>query len=76
MKPISKWCPDSSLLIIVGLALGWILHQTSLSGATLDSHTFFLYLLPPIIFDAGNFSNLFFDSSMYFENSIFRLLHA
>ncbi|CAP26206.1 Protein CBR-NHX-9 [Caenorhabditis briggsae] len=55
MKPISKWLPDSSLLIIVGLALGWVLHQTTLSGATLDSHTFFLYLLPPIIFDAGYF---------------------
>uniref|UniRef100_A0A8R1E4I5 Sodium/hydrogen exchanger n=1 Tax=Caenorhabditis japonica TaxID=281687 RepID=A0A8R1E4I5_CAEJA len=55
MKPLSKYLPDSSLLIIVGLALGYILHQTSLSGATLDSHTFFLYLLPPIIFDAGYF---------------------
>ncbi|KAF1757746.1 hypothetical protein GCK72_014202 [Caenorhabditis remanei] len=55
MKPISKWLPDSSLLIIVGLGLGWVLHQTTLSGATLDSHTFFLYLLPPIIFDAGYF---------------------
>ncbi|EFO87792.1 CRE-NHX-3 protein [Caenorhabditis remanei] len=55
MKPLSKWLPDSSLLIIVGLGLGYILHQTSLSGAKLDSHAFFLYLLPPIIFDAGYF---------------------
>ncbi|EGT33143.1 hypothetical protein CAEBREN_29621 [Caenorhabditis brenneri] len=58
MKPVSKWLPDSSLLIIVGLGLGWVLHQTTLSGATLDSHTFFLYLLPPIIFDAGNFIHI------------------
>ncbi|KAF1753863.1 hypothetical protein GCK72_020420 [Caenorhabditis remanei] len=55
MKPISKWLPDSSLLIIIGLALGWVLHQTTLIGTSLDSHTFFLYLLPPIIFDAGYF---------------------
>ncbi|CAP22181.2 Protein CBR-NHX-3 [Caenorhabditis briggsae] len=53
IKPLSKWLPDSSLLIIVGLALGYVLRQTTLSGARLDSHAFFLYLLPPIIFDAG-----------------------
>ncbi|CAL2043485.1 unnamed protein product [Caenorhabditis brenneri] len=55
MKPLSKWLPDSSLLIIVGLALGYILRHTTLHGASLDSHVFFLYLLPPIIFDAGYF---------------------
>ncbi|CAI5448241.1 unnamed protein product [Caenorhabditis angaria] len=55
MKPISHILPDSSLLIIVGLAIGYFLNQTSLSGTSLDSHTFFLYLLPPIIFDAGYF---------------------
>ncbi|CCD62993.1 putative Na(+)/H(+) antiporter nhx-3 [Caenorhabditis elegans] len=55
MKPLSKWLPDSSLLIIVGLGLGYFLNQTTLSGVHLDSHAFFLYLLPPIIFDAGYF---------------------
>ncbi|ETN86845.1 hypothetical protein NECAME_16109 [Necator americanus] len=55
-KPISNVLPDSSLLIAVGLLLGLILKE---SGAhitySLDSHVFFLYLLPPIIFDAGYF---------------------
>ncbi|CAB3399794.1 unnamed protein product [Caenorhabditis bovis] len=55
MKPISNYLPDSSLLIIVGLAVGYILKETTLGGASLDSHVFFLYLLPPIIFDAGYF---------------------
>ncbi|VDM76827.1 unnamed protein product [Strongylus vulgaris] len=54
-KPLSL-LPDSTLLITVGLLLGLILKQ---SGAhitySLDSHVFFLYLLPPIIFDAGYF---------------------
>ncbi|CAD6196556.1 unnamed protein product [Caenorhabditis auriculariae] len=71
LKPISQWLPESSLLIIVGLILGFLLHQTRFSGVTLDSKTFFLYLLPPIIFDAGYFMPnraLFenFDSVMLF----------
>lgn len=68
MKPLSKYLPDSSLLIIVGLALGYILHQTTLSGATLDSHTFFLYLLPPIIFDAGTLLiHFIFVTTLFFQ---------
>ncbi|CAO4376608.1 unnamed protein product [Caenorhabditis nigoni] len=55
LKFLTKWLPDSSLIIIVGLLLGFILHLTSLSGASLDAEVFFLYLLPPIIFDAGYF---------------------
>lgn len=55
-KPISNVLPDSSLLIAVGLIIGLLLKE---SGAhiiySLDSHVFFLYLLPPIIFDAGYF---------------------
>ncbi|CAL2043310.1 unnamed protein product [Caenorhabditis brenneri] len=55
LKPLTKWLPDSSLIIIVGLLLGFFLHLTSLNGVSLDAHVFFLYLLPPIIFDAGYF---------------------
>lgn len=47
--------PDSALLIIVGLGLGFLLKESQVSDTLfrLDSTTFFLYLLPPIIFDAG-----------------------
>lgn len=55
LKPLTKWLPDSSLIIIVGLLLGFFLHLTSLGNVSLDAHIFFLYLLPPIIFDAGYF---------------------
>ncbi|GMT22586.1 hypothetical protein PFISCL1PPCAC_13883, partial [Pristionchus fissidentatus] len=56
-KSCTRFFPESSLLIIVGLVIGYFLvisnvdhHQFSL-----DWHSFFLYLLPPIIFDAGYF---------------------
>ncbi|KAK5967753.1 Sodium/hydrogen exchanger [Trichostrongylus colubriformis] len=55
-KPISNVLPDSSLLIAVGLVIGLILKETGAHiNYSLDSHVFFLYLLPPIIFDAGYF---------------------
>lgn len=51
----AKFCPESCVLIIVGLICGIILK--SISGdnmlVTFDSNTFFLYLLPPIVLDAG-----------------------
>ncbi|VDM66955.1 unnamed protein product, partial [Strongylus vulgaris] len=72
-KPIANAFPDSSLLIAVGLLLGLILKQ---SGAhitySLDSHVFFLYLLPPIIFDAG----YFMPNRALFENCDSVLLFA
>lgn len=55
LSRLSHYVPDSALLIVVGILLGLLLHktQTNLGYYSLDSHTFFLYLLPPIIFDAG-----------------------
>uniref|UniRef100_A0A914HU55 Sodium/hydrogen exchanger n=1 Tax=Globodera rostochiensis TaxID=31243 RepID=A0A914HU55_GLORO len=58
--------PDSALLIVVGLVLGYALHQmhVSIDLYNLKSTIFFLYLLPPIIFDAG----YFMPSRQLFEN--------
>ena len=59
--------PESCLLIVLGLILGAILHfghVAKTSKYVLDSHIFFIYLLPPIIFDAGYFMPIrpFFDN--------------
>ncbi|CAJ0602225.1 unnamed protein product [Cylicocyclus nassatus] len=72
-KPIANAFPDSSLLIAVGLLLGLLLKQ---SGAhipySLNAHVFFLYLLPPIIFDAG----YFMPNRALYENWVSVLLFA
>ncbi|WAR11547.1 SL9A2-like protein [Mya arenaria] len=59
--------PESCLLIVLGLAVGCILHFShvaSTSEYVLDANVFFIYLLPPIIFDAGYFMPIrpFFDN--------------
>lgn len=56
-KKFGEAIPDSALLIIVGLILGYVLHVFHIDAAdyALDNKVFFLFLLPPIIFDAGIF---------------------
>ncbi|GMS94948.1 hypothetical protein PENTCL1PPCAC_17123, partial [Pristionchus entomophagus] len=56
-KSFTRFFPESSLLIIVGLIIGYFLLISNVDHLqfTLDGHAFFLYLLPPIIFDAGYF---------------------
>lgn len=59
--------PESCLLIVLGLIIGAILHYgkiTSASSYVIDADIFFIYLLPPIIFDAGYFMPVraFFDN--------------
>lgn len=59
--------PESCLLIVIGVFIGVLLryctrlYESNLSPLT--PNTFFLYMLPPIIFDAGYFmpNRLFFD---------------
>lgn len=62
---LSAMFPESCLLIFVGVAIGVVLvHLTdSVHMSPLTPDTFFLYMLPPIILDAGYFmpNRLFFD---------------
>ncbi|XP_034186248.1 na[+]/H[+] hydrogen exchanger 2 [Osmia lignaria lignaria] len=61
---LSKIFPESCLLIVVGVAVGVLLFQaSSVHVSPLTPDTFFLYMLPPIILDAGYFmpNRLFFD---------------
>jgi solute carrier family 9 (sodium/hydrogen exchanger), member 3 len=56
--------PESCLLIFVGVLIGALLLSThSVHMQPLTPDTFFLYMLPPIILDAGYFmpNRLFFD---------------
>lgn len=54
-KRFGNLLPDSAILIIVGLGLGFLLKAIGLDPSVyrLNSDVFFLFLLPPIIYDAG-----------------------
>ncbi|XP_011503825.1 PREDICTED: sodium/hydrogen exchanger 3-like [Ceratosolen solmsi marchali] len=61
---LNKIFPESCLLIVVGVVVGLFLFQTNnVHMSPLTPDTFFLYMLPPIILDAGYFmpNRLFFD---------------
>ncbi|XP_044009596.1 probable Na(+)/H(+) antiporter nhx-9 isoform X2 [Aphidius gifuensis] len=61
---LSKMFPESCLLIVVGVVIGVLLfHANAVHVSPLTPDTFFLYMLPPIILDAGYFmpNRLFFD---------------
>ncbi|XP_062343292.1 Na(+)/H(+) exchanger beta-like [Osmerus eperlanus] len=52
---VSGVVPESCLLIVVGLLVGGFMRAIGEPAPILDSKLFFLYLLPPIILDAGYF---------------------
>lgn len=61
---LSKMFPESCMLIVLGVIIGLLLfytHAATVSPLTAD--VFFIYMLPPIILDAGYFmpNRLFFD---------------
>lgn len=52
---VSHIVPESCLLIVVGLLVGGVIKAIHEEPPVLDDKLFFLYLLPPIILDAGYF---------------------
>ncbi|XP_014895218.1 sodium/hydrogen exchanger 1b [Poecilia latipinna] len=52
---ISHIVPESCLLIFVGLLIGGVIKAIQEKAPVMDTKLFFLYLLPPIILDAGYF---------------------
>lgn len=52
---VSNVVPESCLLIVVGLLVGGLIKAVGENPPVLKSNVFFLYLLPPIILDAGYF---------------------
>eukprot|EP00127_Corallochytrium_limacisporum_P004124 Clim_evm69s157 gene=Clim_evmTU69s157 len=62
---LASLLPESCLLITLGVVVGLILMPSGTNERIgFDSNVFFLFLLPPIIFEAGYFINpkLFFDN--------------
>ncbi|XP_045107758.1 Na(+)/H(+) exchanger protein 2-like isoform X1 [Portunus trituberculatus] len=62
---ISHVFPESCMLIVLGVVIGVLLIYTQAATVSpLTADVFFLYLLPPIILDAGYFmpNRLFFDN--------------
>ena len=55
---LTEKVPESCLLIILGVVVGGLFYATKLAeqkSYVLNSETFFLFLLPPIILEAGYF---------------------
>ncbi|XP_041114806.1 sodium/hydrogen exchanger 2-like [Polyodon spathula] len=64
-QKITVWVPECCLLITIGLIVGGIMYSVhEESPAVLTTDVFFLYLMPPIVLDAG----YFMPTRLFFEN--------
>lgn len=62
---LSHMFPESCMLIVLGIIIGALLFYTQAASVSpLTADVFFIYMLPPIILDAGYFmpNRLFFDN--------------
>ncbi|XP_054709076.1 sodium/hydrogen exchanger 3-like [Uloborus diversus] len=61
---LANFCPESCMLVVVGVIVGLVLYVCNVSVGTLTPNVFFLFMLPPIVFEAGYFmpNRLFFDN--------------
>ena len=61
---LSSVFPESCLLIVIGVVVGLILFFSPVENYEMQAHTFFLFLLPPIVLEAGYFmpARSFFDN--------------
>lgn len=58
-------CPESCILVVIGVIIGLLLFYTGLSSVgPLTPEVFFLFMLPPIVLDAGYYmpNRSFFDN--------------
>ncbi|XP_023244345.1 Na(+)/H(+) exchanger beta-like [Centruroides sculpturatus] len=70
---ISLICPESCLLIVIGVIIGFLLHYTGLTQVgPLTPDVFFLFMLPPIVLDAG----YYMPNRLFFDNLVTILLFA
>ncbi|XP_054711585.1 Na(+)/H(+) exchanger beta-like [Uloborus diversus] len=70
---ISLICPESCLLIVVGVVIGLLLFYCGLTNVgPLTPNVFFLYMLPPIVLDAG----YFMPNRPFFDNLVTILMFA
>ncbi|GFX99798.1 hypothetical protein TNCV_258371 [Trichonephila clavipes] len=60
------------MLLLVGVALGLVLFNAGMVVGPLTPTVFFLFMLPPIVFDAG----YFMQNRLFFDNIITILVYA
>ncbi|KAG8177232.1 hypothetical protein JTE90_016063 [Oedothorax gibbosus] len=69
---LANYCPESCMLLLVGVVLGLVLFYSGMVVGPLTPTVFFLFMLPPIVFDAG----YFMPNRLFFDNIISILVYA
>lgn len=69
---LGSYCPESCMLLIVGVILGVVLFYSGSKVGPLTPTVFFMFMLPPIVFDAG----YFMPNRLFFDNIISILVYA